>query len=260
MKPQTDLTPIRTLLIAAALMFLAGQNSSAQQTLKIRGASRSYDMTIREGACDGRREAVPDANADDDEARPARLVIYRKGAGAPFQVLCLPSVRVYKDHLANNSARPGARRVLYDESYTLVFGDFNFDGREDFAVCNGANGGYGGPSYDVYVFDKAARKFVENRRLSRLAGEGYLGMFSADAKRKLLVAQSKSGCCYHETQKYKVVNDRPRLVEKVTEDAMTGDGVTITTVKLVNGKWVKRVRRERRRAKSEQPAADRNGI
>ncbi|HVG30417.1 MAG TPA: hypothetical protein VM864_11995 [Pyrinomonadaceae bacterium] len=203
-------------------------------------------MTIREGACDGRQQAIPDAGADDDDdARPARLSIYRKGARSPFQVLCLPSVRVYKNQLADNAATRGRRRALYDESYTLVFGDFNFDGREDFAICNGSNGGYGGPSYDVYVFNNAAHKFAENRRLSRLAGEGYLGLFSADAKKKLLIAHTKSGCCYHETQKYKVVNDRPLLVEKVTEDATAGDSVTVTTVKLVNGKWVKRVRREK---------------
>jgi hypothetical protein len=48
---------------------------------------------------------------------------------------------------------------------------------------------------------------------------------------------------------YRVVRNRPVLVEKVIEEASgedaTGDGVVVTTRKLVNGKWIKRVRKKK---------------
>jgi len=48
----------------------------------------------------------------------------------------------------------------------------------------------------------------------------YFGLFLVDPKKKLLLAFSKSGCSYHETEKYKVVNNRPVLVEEIIEDAV----------------------------------------
>jgi hypothetical protein len=138
-------------------------------------------------------------------------------------------------------------RGIYEEEYTVVFDDFDFDGTQDLAICSGRKGGYGGPSYNVYLFDKKANHFVENRRLNRLTENVYLGLFFPDAKRRLLIAYSKSGCCYHETEEYQMVKGRPKLVKKIIEDATAGNGsiVRVTTKRLVNRKWVSTVRRER---------------
>ena len=232
-------TTLLLLLLAAPL--LTADAARAEETLRVENASKKYELEVRVEGCGG-PERLDDNNCDG----PARVQIYRKGSKSPFQVLCLPSVWVNREQFAYSPKTAGKQRALYDDEYSVVFDDFNFDGLEDLAVCNGRNGGYGAPSYNVYLFSKSAGKFVENRKLSDLAGEGYLGLFFPDPKRRTLTALSKSGCCYHETDVYKVVGDRPVLVEKTIEDATVGGGyVMVTTRKRVGRRWVVRKKREK---------------
>lgn len=230
----------RTLLLAS-LALIAARVSHAQESFDVRDALRGYDLKVRVADC-GPEEHVC--------AGPAQVRVFKKGASVATQSLSLPSVEVYRETVAHNSETSPKPRGLYAEEYSFVGEDFNFDGLEDLAVCNGRNGGYGGPSYDVFLFDRASRKFVESPRLSELTEGSYLGLFFADPKKRRLTAHSKSGCCYHETDVFRLVNNRPVLVEKVVEDATHGAGagegfVLVTTKKRVNGRWV--VSRRRRR-------------
>ena len=224
-----------TLLTAALLLLLLGARvSSGQETLKVQKALRGYDLTVKLSSC---------GDEEDRCSGPALIRIYRKGAAAAFQSLSLPSVEVYRETVEHNDETSSNPRGLYAEEYSFVGNDFNFDGLEDFAVCNGRDGGYGGPSYNVFLFDKRSGRFVENRRLSRLTEGVYLGLFFPDAKKKRLTAYSKSGCCYHETDVFALVNNRPVLVEKVVEDATPWGGapegfVLVTTKRRVGGRWV----------------------
>ena len=231
----------RALLTAAALLLLAARASSGQETFKVQNALRGYDLTVN----------VTDCGDEEHKCSgPALVRIFRKGSAAPLQSLSLPSVEIYRDTVAHNPETSPEPRRMYEEEYSFVGDDFNFDGLEDLAVCNGRMGGYGGPSYTVFLFDRRRGRFAENRALSRLTEGVYLGLFFPDPKRKRLAAFSKSGCCYHETERYSVVNNRPVLVEKVTEDATDAGGagrgfVTVTTRKRVGRRWV--VTRKRRK-------------
>ena len=128
---------------------------------------------------------------------------------------------------------------LYGEQSPLIFDDFNFDGTEDLAIRNGNYGSYGGPVYDIYVFNQSKNKFVLSQELSVLTQEN-LGMFELDKKRKRIITFNKSGCCYHIRSEYQVV---PRkgllLVREFIEDATSpqGDQVEVTDRNLVNGRW-----------------------
>ena len=233
-------------MLAALALLSAAQFSRADETIRLANASKKYDLEVRVKECGG-GEQDGDPNTC---AGPARVNLYRKGAKTPFQVLRMPNVEIYRDTLAHNPSMSEKPRGLYAEEYGFVFDDFNFDGEEDLAVCNGRNGGYGGPSYTVFIFDRRAGKFAESRSLSRLAEGVYLGLFFVEKKERRLVAFSKSGCCYHETEKYKMVHNRPVLVEKITEQSSSGDDpkyyeVLVTTRRLVNGRWVKRTRKEK---------------
>ena len=237
------------LLAGLLLALLAGQAARAQEPVKSGEASAKYDVSVQPGACGAAKRQGGGGDSDGD-AVPARVRIYRKGAKSPFQVLCLSSVWVNSEQFAYSPKTAGKQRVLYDDEYSVVFDDFNFDGLEDLAVCNGRNSGYGGPSYTVFLFGRRAARFVESRPLSRLNEGVYLGLFFPDPKAKTLAAFSKSGCCYHETEVYKVVNDRPVLVEKVIEDATLGGGapegyVLVTTRKRVGRRWVVTKKREK---------------
>lgn len=227
----------KTFLLGSLLLLLCGRVSFAQETLEVKNVLRDYDLTVRVKNCGDDPNVCSGA---------ARVSVSRKGAGVPLQVLSLPNVEIYRDTVAHNPQMSTKPRELYAEEYSFIADDFNFDGKEDLAVCNGRNGGYGGPSYTVFLFNPRSNRFVENKKLSELAEGVYLGLFFVDAKKKQLVAFSKSGCCYHETEKYKVVANRPVLVEEIIEDAMGGTGfVVITTKRLVKGRWVKRVQREK---------------
>jgi hypothetical protein len=232
------------LLLAAPLL-----TARAEETLRVAGASKKYELEVSVAGCGGSERLDDENNCDG----PARVRIYRKGAKTPFQVLRLANLQLYKETAAYGPGTGAKPRGLYAEEYTFVFEDFDFDGEEDLAVCNGRNGGYGGPSYNVYLFDRRSRRFVENQRLSELTEGPYLGLFFPDPKRKRLTASSKSGCCYHETEVYRLVRGRPVLVEKVVEEVTAGgEGddrltVTTTTKRRVGRRWVVRTKREKTR-------------
>lgn len=231
---------MRSILIAAITVFLTHQVSFAQETLGITGASTLYNLSVQVSACGG-KEQSDDPN---ECSGKARIEIYRKGAKAPFQVFSLPNIHIYKDQIAYNPAIDQKSRKLYDDAYSFIFGDFNFDGQEDLAVCNGKNGGYGMLSYNVYLYNVGSSRFVKNRKLSELT-DGASGLFFVDPEKKQLTVFSKSGCCYHVTSIYQVQGEKPLLIENITEEAKLTEGVMVTTTsKLVKGRWIKRVKRE----------------
>jgi hypothetical protein len=212
-----------------SLSFAHAAHAQGGEELNVRRASKKYDLAVRVREC-----SRPEQEGDPEACSgPARVSFYRKGAGTPFQTLDLPHVEIGRTK---------------DEYYGFVFDDFNFDGAEDVAVRNGNDGAYNSATYTVFLFDPKSRRFVENRRLTRLAEGEYLGLFSVDRKRRLLVTESKAGCCYHETARFRVVNNRPVLVEKITEQATgRGDGradVETTTGRRVGRRWVKTFRRK----------------
>ena len=242
-------TSLLLLLLAASASLAAAR---AEETVKVQNVSTKYELEVRVAGCGGAERLNDENNCDG----PARVSLYRKGSRRPFQVLRLSNLELYKDTAAYSPETSAKPRGIYAEEYTFVFEDFDFDGEEDLAICNGRNGGYGGPSYNVYLFDKRSRRFVENRRLSRLTEGVYLGLFFPDPKKKRLSVYSKSGCCYHETEVYSVVRGRPVLVEKVIEEATGTDKedeflVTTTTKKRVGGRWVVKTKREK--VKRENP-------
>ena len=234
-----------SIALFALLLISAGKNCFAQQTFKINSSSAAYDIEVKIDKCDEETKRTSPYLC----TGPGRVSIYRKGLAVPLQVLNLKNLEVNQDQLAYNSETNKRERKLYDDAFSFIFGDFNFDGHEDLAICTGRNGGYGGPSYSVYVYDVKSKQFVENLRLSKLTEGGYLGLFFVEPKKSRLVAHSKSGCCYHETEVYRVVSNKPVLVERVIEEATgsddTGYVVVVTTRKLVRGKWVKRVTKKR---------------
>ena len=208
-------------------------SAMAQKTFELKDASKYFDVKISVAKC-----------ADGFCSGKASFSFYKKGGATPYQVINLDDTQIQLDEKGNAQANIS---MLYDNQSAINIDDFNFDGMEDIAICDGANGSYGGPSYQVYLSSKAAGKFVYSKPFSDLGS--HLGMFDVDKKKKVLRIFDKSGCCWHVTEEYSVVNNRPVKTFVEEEDATIADEkkVKVTTKTLVKGKWqtkVKYVKRE----------------
>lgn len=215
------------------VMLLLTGAAFGQQKFELKDASKTYDVKLEvakcsDGSCEGR----------------ATVTLFKKGFTAPFQIFRLPNTSFM---LEDDGTAPANDTLLYDKQSAINFGDFNFDGTEDLALCDGNNGSYGMPSYQVYLYTPRTKKFVRNPGLTKL-GQENLGMFEVDPKRKLISTFGKDGCCWHIFEQYKVVNNRPVKIFEEVEDATIPDEkrIKITTKRLVKGRWKTTVKYENR--------------
>ncbi len=82
------------------------------------------------------------------------------------------------------AAIPNRKELSYGLQRILIYEDFNFDGIKDFAILNGNNSCYSGPSFDIYITGKNDQ-VVYNDEFSALSND-YCGMFEVDVKAKRL--------------------------------------------------------------------------
>lgn len=216
--------PIGFLLITLSQLYLA------QSNYIIKDGSERFDAHITVQSCDG-----------DDCSGKGIVKLIDKKTNKLFQTLESDDLTLYLD----KDQKPTVNVIqLYNEQSPLIFDDFNFDGSEDIAVRNGNQSGYGGPSYDVYVFNSTKKQFVPSSELTSLAYEN-LGMFQTDHERKRLITFAKSGCCWHITTEYAVIPKKGlQKVYEMEEDATgAGEFVEVTTRNLINNKWVNKVKK-----------------
>jgi hypothetical protein len=208
--------------------FLLSAAVYGQTTFDIKDASKFFDVRVKvatceNGFCHGK----------------ATVSLFKKGGTTPYQVINLPDTQIQ----LNDDGTPSVNvTMLYDQQSVVNVEDFNFDGMEDIALCNGSAGSYGMPSYSVYLSSRSAGKFVYSPAFSRLAS--HLGMFNVNKDKKQLETFDKSGCCWHVLERYSVVRDRPVKIFEEIQDATIGDQkrVKITTKTLVGGRWKRVVR------------------
>jgi hypothetical protein len=219
------------ILVGSCLLLLSSISVFAQKTFDVKDASKYFDVRIKVAGC------------EDGACRgAATFSFFKKGGKAPYQVIDHEETYV---ELGENGDPTVNVNLLYDAQSVLHVDDFNFDGMEDVAICNGTNGSYGSPSYSIYLSSRVAGKFVYHEKFSELGS--HLGMFNIDKKKKTLSTFDKSGCCWHITEEYRVVNNRPvKIFEEVEDATVSGansaDKVKITTKRLVGGKWKTTVR------------------
>lgn len=222
---------LKSLLTSVICLFATvGVNAA---TFKITDGSTRYDAVITVAQCE-----------QDTCSGLGKISLYAKGSKQFVQQLDSDDLYFYLQGEQKSSVPSVNVIQLYNEQSPLIFDDFNFDGQQDLAIRNGNNSNYGGPSYDVYVFNKTRNQFMLSDELTTLAVEN-LGMFQTDHQRKRLITFAKSGCCYHETTEYTVVPGKGlNMVEQLIEDA-TGEGeqVKVTQRTLINKHWRQTVKR-----------------
>lgn len=209
---------------------LLGTAAFAQHKYEISGASSAYDVRLEVQNCD-----TDYCHGD------LKVWLNKKGQKTVFQEFKLATDFSFSDDAyVNQSVIP------YDRQSVIDLDDYNFDGIADLGIQNGRDGGYGGSSYNIYIFSPRTKKFVFDQRFSDLATGPYSGMFEVNKKKKALEVFSKSGCCWHEEREYKVVNGRPVKTYQQTQDAFSSEKWVITTTRrLVNGRWKVTVKKQK---------------
>jgi hypothetical protein len=207
------------------------QQDGGARVLEVRNASTQFDFRlVLERPCPA---------GDDPCSVPANVIVFPKGGTTKLQSIRLPTLWLSSDP----SGAPLVNAApLYDYQGTIIVGDFNFDGNEDFAVQGEQTGPYGGPTFTVFLFAPKVGVFQRAEALSKLTEES-LGMFQIDPKRKRLVTLAKDGCCIHIREELEVVGAVPRSVLRVTEDATGEKDVVVTTEHLAGGQWHKETKR-----------------
>lgn len=221
----------RFLVFATFLLFTSP--ALAQEPVSIPTKSKNFHIKAT-------LETPPnwEGRRDDDPGFPGQVTIYRKGQKESFQKIAFPMLATNGLSPENSTKMKAGELVAHFLADSFVFEDFNFDGREDLAICTGRDGGYDGPSYDIFIFDSKQGKFIKNDPLTELTINGYLGLFRVEKKAKRLKAQSKAGCCIHQTDYFKMRGNRPDLVMSIIEQYESDTKLTITTRKKVGGRWV----------------------
>ena len=215
---------LKSTITLFAILFLFCTCAAAQVKFEVKSASKFYDVRIEVETCE-----------DKTCEGPATFTLFKKNHLSPFQVFKLSDTSFMlgeNDQLSANITR-------LDQQSAVNFSDYNFDGIEDLSLCDGRNGGYGAPSYQIYLFVPRAGRFILSEEFTELSQTGRLGELDRDERRKRLRTSSKSGCCLHMTEEFIVVNNRPKKVLEIVEDATRADEkrVMITTKKLIGVRW-----------------------
>ena len=109
------------------------------------------------------------------------------------------------------------KQLPYGEQSQIMYEDYNFDGKKDFAIMDGQNSCYHGPSFQIYL--ATTNGFKLSNEFTRLAQE-YCGMFYVDSKEKKISTMTKSGCCWHQFSEFIVENNKPKVIKIVEEGGM----------------------------------------
>jgi hypothetical protein len=182
-----------------------------------------------------------DEGSNDEPLLGAGVVtIVSRATGKAVQTIRMPSIAIFKDQMAFSVGQSGKQPALYDDEYSFVFEDFNFDGHPDLAICKDTQGSYGGPTYDIFLWNPARHLFVRNAQLSKLSSE-HLGLIEVDRRNRELITADKSGAAWHMASTYKYFGKQLRLIETEVDD-QTGPKDIVTTRRLVGGKWRKTVK------------------
>ncbi len=128
-------------------------------------------------------------------------------------------IKVVSDELAvslyDGEVFANIKSLPYGEQSVIMYDDFNFDGKKDFAIEDGQNSCYHGPSFVIYL--ATDKGFTLSDAFTRLA-QDYCGMFQVNYTEKKISTMTKSGCCWHEFTEYIIKNYAPKAIRIVTEE------------------------------------------
>ena len=201
---------MKKILLLATLTFSLHFCANAQQTYAVEDFSDKYYAKLY----------VYQNDSDDYEGWVA---VYNKETNK--QLAKVEIDRLYFDLNDDGNVKANVMELPYGEQSVLIHDDFNFDGEKDFALMNGQNSCYGGPSFDIYLYYNGKLTYSSN--FSELSNS-YCGMFDYSAKEERIYTMVKSGCCWHQYSEYTVENNEPKAIRITTYDHWTKPPYSLT--------------------------------
>lgn len=154
---------------------------------------------------------------------PGWVAIYEKSSGKELIKVDAEELAV---DLENGKIKTNVHELPYGEQSVIIYEDFNFDGVNDFAIEDGQNSCYHGPSFRIYLAQ--GKSFALSEEFTDLA-QNYCGMFSIDRAHKTISTMTKDGCCWHEYSEFAVRNGNLVPLSVVEVDQWHQPFSTITT-------------------------------
>ena len=137
------------------------------------------------------------------------------------------SFDLHDDQLKANIAE-----IPYGEHSLLLYEDFNFDGKNDFALMDGQHGCYHGPSFQIFLASN--KGFTFSPGFTELAQEN-CGMFSVNEEENTISTMTKDGYGWHKFSTYIVKDNEPFLIRTLIED-VRNEPINIITTEEWDGK------------------------
>lgn len=150
-------------------------------------------------------------------------------------------IKVSSDELVGETEdgkiKTNVKQLPYGEQSVIIYEDFNFDGIKDFAIMDGQNSCYHGPSFQIFLGGKTKGAFRLNKSFTKLA-QDYCGMFDIDPKEKKIHTMTKSTCCWHQYSDFIVQNNKPKAI-KIIEENYNAPFVYFDIQTLKNGRMIR---------------------
>jgi len=134
--------------------------------------------------------------------------------------------------LHDHQLKANIAEIPYGEHSVLLYEDFNFDGKNDFALMDGQHGCYHGPSYQIFLASNNG--FTFSPGFTKLAQEN-CGMFSVNEEEKTISTMTKDGYGWHKFSTYIVKDNEPFLISTLIED-VSNEPINTTTTEEWDGK------------------------
>ena len=232
------------LLVLATLL---PHTITAQQTFRVNNGSTKYDVKFtvpcRDYSCSG--EAIVSMVVKNTD----RVVIQMTFKNVDFGL-----TKPLDTLLAQSTT--GSIIHFRDFESPIICLDFDFDGYEDIAIpTKDSNCIFtDGATFDIYLFKPTENRFkpeqnryILHNKLTRIQHNS-TAILGVNREKKRLISYAKEGCCFMSIYEYiwlgKGATKRLRVVSEYSvEDDYPNKHITEVRHKLVNGKWVKKVKK-----------------
>ncbi len=210
--------------------------------LLLSAVSMAKDVIIpfEEFSTQYRADIVVDSQDTNKSKKSGVVRVYEKSSN-------LPIIEMQSNHLDldidDGALEANILNLPSGLGSVLVYDDFDRDGLKDFAIMDGQDACYGGPSYAL--FKKEQGRYAFDKSFKNTARKN-CGFYADDEDENVLHVTTKIGCCQYLLETYRIDENHQRKIWKTSEIALDNTlayEIDITKEFDTSGTMIKRTRR-----------------